>query len=821
MLTHNLATALRHFRKAKLVTTINVLCLTFGLSCFMLSYGLVQVMEKPDAYHEKASRTYVVTQRSELTDAVTLTMPMTGRAYGPLLKSDYPELESVVRASRGAEIAVSADLVKGFAMAAYVDPEYLDVFDFDFVAGDHRRALQTPRSAVINDELALQLFGRTDVIGTALVLNNRETVRITGVMKAPRQPSHMSNNPNSVAMQPFQLLVSIDAWNALRPEVVGSESGRRAAYFGFDTYIFLVFKENSAFTPEQLRADLPGFTKRHRPEEFGDATLGIVPGYELGTVAMDFASRREQTGLTIPGITSAMGVLALIVACLNYANLASAQATTHLKEIAMRRVVGATYRQVVAQAFLEALLLVMAAALLALALMPPLSSMLYATMGMNLYDLFSRSLGFWTTLLAAVVGVAALASLYPALVTARIHPAQSLHSGRTPVFKMRVMRVLVICQFAAASFLFVSARILDSYNDRMLLAVSTEGDDPVVVITNDLKEIGVDRQSLQNRLRESPGITGVSAIEMPPGQLFGPSTIVSDSADPESRRTMVIGLLVDFAFFESLKIPLLTGRDFDRGMASDTSRDDAYGNVIVDRAFALERGWSPQQAIGKAVFTPSGPGSVGRPSTIIGVVENRTLYPAKLGSAATLYALDQERLRTLLVRISKNDVSRGVQSIDTVWNEFAPRVALKRKFFDEAFEASYRRMSGMARVSGFLSGFALVIAATGLIGIATHAIGQRTHEIGVRRSLGASASRVVIMLLKDFSKPILIGNLIAWPLAFAYGKVFESMYVDQPPPSIWPYLASLALGLLVAWLAVFHKAWSAARRSPAAVLRHE
>ncbi|HVF15979.1 MAG TPA: ABC transporter permease, partial [Steroidobacteraceae bacterium] len=473
MLTHNLMTALRHFRKAKLVTTINVLCLTFGLACFMLSYGLVQVMEKPDAHHEKSSRTYVVTQRSELTDAVTLTVPMTGRAYGPLLKSDYPDLEYVVRASRGAEIAVSSDVVKGFAMAAYADPEYLDVFDFEFIAGDQRRALQTPRSAVINDELALQLFGTTDVMGTALLLNNRETVHITGVMKAPRQPSHMSNNPNSVAMQPFQLLVSIDAWTALRPEVMASESGRRAAYFGFDTYIFLVFKENGAFTPGQLRADLPAFNKRHRPTEFGDATLDIVPGYELGAVAMDFASRREKTGLTIPGITSAMGLLALIVACLNYANLASAQATTQLKEIAMRRVVGATYGQIVTQTFVEALLLVVAAALLALALMPPLSSLLYATMGMNLYDLFSRSLGFWTTLLVAVIGVAALASLYPALVTARIRPAQSLHSGRTPIFKLRVMAVLVICQFAAASFLFVSARSLDSYNDRMLLAAPT------------------------------------------------------------------------------------------------------------------------------------------------------------------------------------------------------------------------------------------------------------------------------------------------------------------------------------------------------------
>ena len=223
---------------------------------------------------------------------------------------------------------------------------------------------------------------------------------------------------------------------------------------------------------------------------------------------------------------------------------------------------------------------------------------------------------------------------------------------------------------------------------------------------------------------------------------------------------------------------------------------------------------------GQTIFLPRVGNSVG-PSTIIGTVEDRTLYPAKLGSAATLYAIDPDRISTLIVRVSKNNVPGALAAIDAVWNEFAPRVALKRKFFDEAFEASYRQMSGMARVSGFLSGFALLIAAAGLVGIATHAISQRTYEIGIRKSLGAGAARITTMLLKDFSKPIVIGNLIAWPLAFAYGKVFETMYVEKTPLLIWPYVASLALGLLVAWLTVLHKAWSAARLSPAAVLRHE
>jgi len=821
MFKHNILTALRHFAKARAITAINVLCLTFGLTCFLLAYGIIESIDTPDIYHEKAARTFVVTQRSELTDSVALTLPFAGRAYAPALAADYPQLEHVVRASKGAEIAISSDEVKAFAMTAYVDPAFLDIFDFDFLAGDRRNALRSPASAVINEALARELFGTTNVIGTALLLNNRETVHITGVMKSPRQPSHMSSNGNSVAMQQFQLLVSIDAWRVLRPDAPPTDIERRAAYLAMNTYVFLLFREHSTFTPAQLRSDLPAFVERHHPPELGRTTLDIVPASDIGSIAMDFASRREETGLTISGLTLGLGVIVLLVACLNYANLASAVASTQLKETAMRRVVGATYTQIVLQAFLEALLLTTLSAALALALIPLLSKLLEVRMGVHLYSLFSHSLEFWAALAVTIVAVAALASLYPALVAARVRPAQSLHSGRTPIFKARALRALVILQFAAASFLFVASRMVDAHNDQLLVGFAAEGDDPTVVITNDLKEIGIDRRLLQDRLAIKPGIGGVSAIDVPPGTLFGPTTIISASADPGARRTMVVAPVVDYDFFAAMRIALLAGRAFDRGVTADVSTGSGLGNVVIDRTFADEHGWTPQAAIGQRIFLPSGKDGVGRSSTIVGVVENHTLYPAKMGSAATLYALDPQRVTTLLVRIPSTNVPQSLQSIEDTWNDFAPRVALKRKFLDEAFEQSYRQMSGMSYIVGFLAAFAVVIAAMGLIGIATHAIGQRTHEIGVRKSLGASVRQIVVMLLEDFSKPILIGNLLGWPIAYAYSQIFDSVYVQRPSITFEPYLESLVLGLLVAWVTVFHKAWSAARVPPASVLRHE
>lgn len=821
MFMHYLRSALRHFAKHKAITTINVLCLTFGFSCFFVQHAAVDLMTKTDLYHEKAARTFLLTQRRDFADGVSLNMPTSAWSLAPLLKADFPALEQVVRASRGSEVALSSGDVKNFAMTSYVDPDYLRVFDFDFVAGDARHALDAPRSAVIHDDLALQLFATTAVIGKPLLLNNRETVHIAGVMKSPRQPSHMSTRIGSVSLQQFQLLVSADASPHERP-TDDTNAVARSQLLG-DAFTFVVTREPAAAAIENVRHDLPHFVKRRIPPEAGAVALDLRHGYELATVASDFATRRDQTGVSMEAITFSMGALVLLVACLNYANLASALATTRMKEIAMRRVVGARFREIALQALLEAGVLVSMAAALAFALIPAISAWLNTRMGTRIDILLLTSRDFWLTMLATFVVVAVATSAYPAVVAARVRPAQSLHSGRTPVFKMRTLRVLVVCQFALASFLFVASRVLDSYNDQLLATGVSTDEDPIVVIGNDTREIGLDRRSLQDALARRPGVEGVSAIDVAPGRLFGPSSIVMATAEAGATRKMIVSPTVDAGFMSALDVALLAGRDFDRTIANDVTTPDRPGNAIVDRQFVEERGWTPHSAIGKQIFVPisAAKDAVGRPRTIVGVVENRPLYPAKLGSAATLYTLDPTRVTALLVRIAKHDVTTGLASIDATWNEFAPRVALKRQFIDQQFEASYRQMNAMSDVSGYLSIFSLIIAALGLVGIATHAVTQRTHEIGVRKTVGASVGQIMRMLLKDFSKPILIGNLIAWPLAFGFAALFKSFYVAEPPLSVMPYVGSLLFGLGVAWIAVFRKAWGAAHLPPASVLRHE
>jgi putative ABC transport system permease protein len=288
---------------------------------------------------------------------------------------------------------------------------------------------------------------------------------------------------------------------------------------------------------------------------------------------------------------------------------------------------------------------------------------------------------------------------------------------------------------------------------------------------------------------------------------------------------MVTAPIVDYDFFRTMDVELLAGREFERSNGDDVALRNGVGNVVIDRTLAKEYGWmNPHDAIGKSVYMPSsaGKGAVGIPRKVIGVVENRTLYPMTfIGGAATMYSLDPARVSFLVVRVSKNDIAGAGAVMDKIWNQLAPNVPFRRKFLDEQFEAVYRQMTASVSLLPVIAVLSVLVGAMGLVGIASYAVTQRRFEIGVRRTLGASVRQVFIMLLKDFSKPILVANAIGWPFAFLYSRFYAGYFVDRVPVTIGPFAASLLLGLGIAWLAVLRQSINAARMNPATVLRHE
>jgi putative ABC transport system permease protein len=284
--------------------------------------------------------------------------------------------------------------------------------------------------------------------------------------------------------------------------------------------------------------------------------------------------------------------------------------------------------------------------------------------------------------------------------------------------------------------------------------------------------------------------------------------------------------VVGFDFFQTLDMKLLAGRAFDRNHADDISKwkDSAPATVLIDNAMAKLQGWhDPQQAIGKTLFLRGSidPNVKPRPLRVVGVVEGRILSVIAMGTNSNVYFLDPDAARSPIIRISTNDVKGALLEIDQAWNKLVPNVPIVREYPEDIINKTYELIGGVAAAISVFSALACVGALLGLIGISIHIIGRRTHEIGVRKTLGASTRSIFALLMRDFARPVVIANLIAWPFAFLAMRAYLSIFTERSALSIKPFLLSMIVSVLVAWLAVATQTLRAARIKPAHVLRYE
>jgi putative ABC transport system permease protein len=838
MYKHYLTTALRHFRQHKLTTAINVVCLTIGLVCFLASYAMVAYFSSGDRHYPNADRTYII--RWKLNAAPSA--PMSPWLTAKYLKTDFPEIQTIARATIDSGIAslseasVAAGDRKGFVQVAYADPEFLEIFALPFLAGDSKNALRLPRSAVISKDTAIRLFGSVPKsLGSSLRLQDGSEITVRGVVDALKQPSHIStSSDSSVGLMHFDVLVSMDVFETI-PAFQPMLNNWKAALFL--TYVLL--PQDGSFTALDLRNRLQGFGAKYAESnndkyQFGAAAVSDYWISNVGAFS-NISGNGNNTGVLGRLVFYFLGTIVLLISCLNYANLATAQGITRAKEIGMRRVVGASRGQIIVQFMIEAVLLTIAALIAALflitvAVVSMCSPGVAAVVGSTL-----ASFSFWLTLATVLLAVTIAAGAYPAFVLSSVRPLQAVRAGKTRSGGRFVPRLLVGMQFGSASFLLIAMIVMYAQSRQLKQAAFTNSSTALISISNNVGAAGVDFELLRSELQRLPQVQAVTASEVLPWVIFGKQESVTRSRDSSAQKVPILSNRVHHDFFSTLGIRLLAGRVFDREHASDdaslntsirTAQSVATAtNVVIDRAFAEQQGWlQPTEALGKTfyAFDPDSPNSPPLPRTVIGVVETRALtIISPLGATATMYMLKPATANSPIIRISTTNVAATLKEIETVWNRLAPSVALKMRFADELLNDNSRMMSLAGAAIGGIATLALLISILGLIGMSMHVIGRRQHEIGVRKTLGASVRSIVQLLLTDFSKPVIVANIIAWPLAFITMQLYVSLFTQRTSLSIVPFISSLVMTVLIAWLAVAAQATRAARMNPATVLRTE
>ncbi len=820
MFKHYLFAALNHFRRHKIIITINLLCLMLGLAVFVGTYWVVTSMDSADRYLPNANRIYAITQSVTFPGGINSGIqPLAVWQTAKYIRDDFPQLESIARSSNPDNIPVTFRDTRTSFQGRYTDAEFFDIFPMSFVAGNGKEALRQPHSVVLTLDAANKLFANPQTaLGQRLRISGAVDVTVTGVINNVRRPSHMQSGSQYGS---FDMLVSMDVFDQAPEKQAARESWRTISMV---TYVLL--PDNASLTAQRLRQDLKNFAQRHVPVELCDCSFGIMAINEIPMTIPNGVVGAHRTGITASVLMYMLGGLVLFVTCMNYANLAIAQAAVRAKEIGMRRVVGASRGQIAAQFLFEAALLVAAAMLGVGVLMGAGLAASHAPENTFILQRIVAAEQTWIGATLLLIFSTLAAGAYPALFLSRIRPIAAVQSGRQKSAPRKLSRIMVGVQFFLASFLLIAILIMGSQTAAMKR--STTGGDlqSLVVIENDLRSTQVNMEVLRAELLSQPHIKSVTGFAAVPWSMVLGQLRISKSLEDSSPPRLAVPNSVGYDFFQTMDMKLLAGRIFDRNHADDIFKREstATATVIIDRAMAELQGWTdPQQAIGQSLYLRGGLDSSlkPRPLNIVGVVEGRMLGILNLGATSNVYVFNPETARYPIVKISTVDVKAALHEIDTVWNKLAPSAAIVREYPADIANKTYKSFSGVTAAIGILSALACIGALLGLIGVSLHIIGRRTHEIGVRKTLGASTQSIFALLLRDFARPVVIANLIAWPFAFLAMRMYLNMFADRSTMSVTPFLVSLVVSILVAWLAVAVQTLRAAHIKPAEVLRYE
>ncbi len=812
MLEHDLMISFRRFARQRLHSAIGVAVLALGLVCFIATHLFVSYVRNYDRHWPNADKIYVVAERMRAS-AFGLTPIFDSGSDAPIaehLKLDAPELEAVARMLRAVRL-VSLDDRTAPLMVGYADAEFTDIFELTPLAGDVSGALGTPRSMIVTQRAAERLFGSADAAGRTLRFAGETPVDVTVRAVVAEPPSQSHFNMRGLLDLGVEAFVSWDV-----QETIESPSAMRWGGSAVRTYALL--PADGSLTARELDRRLGRIAAERVPDDYDFLNIELESRHVSNIAAMALQRRFQGywgTGVWIDVLAalrvSAAALLAL--ACLNFVNLAIAQASSRTVDVGTRKVLGATTLQIVRQDLLQSTLMVFVALLIALAAIVPLGGLLVDPWSLSL-ELPWREPRFFVFLGATLAGVALAAGLYPALVLSRARRAVALRLGPASDTLAWLRGGLVGLQFAAASALVVAAVVLLLQRSELHAALVGRFADQYVGFG---APPTVDAETLAAELLREPGILGTTAIS---GTLFqNQQRRFTRRRDASSPAATVDFIFTAHDYFAVMDVPLLAGRVFERDRGDDVQSRDNQARprgVVLDERAVQALGWSdPAAALGEVVYAPGGV-----PHEIVGVVQHVPASVRANGTGGTAYVFAPAATTFRIVRIASDRVDESLAHVSATKKSLFPGLPPgSNVFFDRFFEAAYWTFELTNRVLIGLAVFALAISGIGLFGMASYMASRRTREIGIRKVQGATPRNILRLLLWDFSKPVVWANLLAWPLVLMAIDAYLSLFAERVAITPLPFVLALATTWLLACLAVAGCAWRAAKLHPAEALR--
>lgn len=809
MLQHYIRIAIRNLAKQKTLTGINVAGLSLGLACFALILLYAVNEFSYDRFHKNAGRIYRVNDVFTKDDGTEAGEPADYMPLGPAMEKEFPDVPHAVRISHSRETVMKVgDQITRMPLA-FADPAFFSVFTFPLLEGDAAAALKDPHGIVLTRSRAVQLFGKTDVIGkTVLIKVNTVFQPFTVSAVAEDVPPNASVSFDLLGSYRFLLAApdrqsSLNSWNNT---------------WGDNTYVLLLPGSHLSNEPARLL----DFRLRHYPEEAAvyrqskkvQTRFALQPLREIHTDAK--IEGRTTVDAKNIWILLAIATGILLIASINFTTLAISRSAGRAKEVGIRKVVGGLRKQLIGQFLMESILLTILSAGLGLILAYMLLPWFNELSGRSLEFSFRRfpELAWMLGGLILLVGV--LAGSYPALILSGFNPINVLQKkirlGGANLFT----RSLVTVQFALSiGLIIVTVIMLRQVGYLQSKDLGLVKENTVVVNAadgNTEKIYSLFSQELQSRKE----ILGIAASEIGLGEGEGEMGDLYGFDSSAEKKGGVIEYPVDPHFISVLGMQLIAGRDFDATIASDT-----VSSVIVNENLVHQYlGVAPRQAIGLQIS--KGKGGNPQYKTIIGVVKDFNFEPLTRKVRPQLFVMSAEfKPEKFFVRIRSGDPSPALAAIGAAWKGAVPDLPLRYYFLDENLDRFYQAEVRWRNIMACAGGISIFLACLGLFGLASLAAANRVREIGIRKILGASVLEIIRLLTGGFLRLVLLAFLIAAPVAwYVMNKWLRNFeYRIDIGWIVFAVTAVLALG--IAFFTIGIQAARAARANPVKNIRIE
>lgn len=802
MFKNYLKITLRNFKRQKGYSFINIAGLSVGIACALLLILVVQYEFKYESHHENAGRIYRIniehTRLERTYRSVYSPVPL-----APTMCAEVPGVTNFARIAEVRQTPVTYGNKKFYEDGLrFVDPEILEMFTFPLIAGDKATALKDADAVVITEDMAVKYFGKEDPLGKILTILNSMPLKVTGVMR---------NHPGFTNIRP-DFLVPLEKIRA----IAGDDFFKNWVSQQLISFIMLAEGHSSADVESKIQN---AFNRHVREDDGRVLSLDRLSRMHL------FSGAQPTGNINTLYILLAVGLLILMVACINFMNLATARSAKRAKEVGLRKVVGAARKQLIRQFIGESLIYTFIslafALVLAHAFLPVINNL---TGQANEFNDIAQP-RFLAGLLGIYLLVGFMSGSYPALFLSAVQPTKTLRgSFQTGTKGVLFRKILVIAQFSISIILIISAMIFGSQLNFLLnkpLGFVKEG---IVVIRNDRSTFRQDLQPLKSNLLSDSRILGVSGSLSLPSSIGVYNTVTWEGAT-ENQEIAINFNRVDYDFLDTFEIALVAGRKFSPDFSADAISDsDVSGpenprSIIINQEAARQFGWD--DPIGKKVIEVYG--GVRNYNTVVGVIEDFHFNSLRQSIRPLKLFLSTDNNRYVSVKIGMEGVAETLEFIEAAWKRVYPGVPFDYFFFDSVLDQRYRAETSLKRLFEYFSALAVFIGCLGLLGLASYAAERRSKEIGIRKVLGASSPQILMLLSREFTRWILVANLFAWPVAyFAMHSWLDGYAYRINLNTQWGFfvLAGL-LALLIALLTVVFQALKAALSDPAKTLKYE